>query len=97
MLEQAFLQMGEVAIGVSRRSYPFVDLCQVHAIPRDLLFRQNTEHNPWGMSATDRHTKAPALSNCRSSLRGNDRGRLSSHRIGICKYFNLHEDVSNPD
>ena len=70
MLEQAFLQMSEVAVGVSGRSHPFVDLCQVDFIPGDFLSSQITEHDPRGMPATDRHDKAPALSDCRPSRYG---------------------------
>src|ERR1700740_1869321 len=95
MLKQAFVQMSEVTVGVSRGSHPFVDLGQMHAIPRDLLSGQGTEHNPRGVPTTHCQDKAPALSNCRSSLCGDNPGGLSSHRIGICKYFNLHENASD--
>jgi hypothetical protein len=95
MLEQAFLQMSEVAVGVSGRSHPFVDLCQVDLMPRDFLSGQITKHNPRGVPATDREDEAPALGDCRSSVCGDQSGGLASDGIGICKYFNLHKNVSH--
>jgi hypothetical protein len=62
----------------------------------DLLSGQITKHDPRGVPATDGHDKAPALSNCRSSLGVDDCGDLSRHCVGICKYFNLHDNVFDP-
>ena len=56
MLEQAFAQMGEIAIRMSSWSCPFVDLCNVHLIPRYPL-RPKHEHDPRGVTATDRMMK----------------------------------------
>jgi len=96
MFKKALAQMSNISVEVGGRSNPFVDLCQMHPTPVDLLSGQITKHDPRGVPATDGHDKAPALSNCRSSLGVDDCGGLSRHCVGICKYFNLHDNVSDP-
>jgi hypothetical protein len=97
MLKQAFVQVSQISVGVPRRGHPFVDLYQMHVGPWDFALGQVTQHDPWGVAATDGHDKASALSNGHPSVCGNDCGSLSSDRIRICKYFNLHENISNLD
>src|SRR5580700_8501956 len=95
MLEQALTQVSEIPVRISCRSNPFVDLRQMHVSPGNLLLGQSTEHDPRGVPATDGHDKTPTLGDCRSSVGGDDCGSLSSHRVGICENFNLHENVSH--
>src|SRR5580700_88408 len=94
MLEQALTQVSKIPVGMSCRSNPFVDLRQMHVSPGNLLSGQGTEHDPRGVPATDGHDKAPPFGDCRASLGSDDCGSLSSHRVGICENFNLHENVS---
>src|SRR5260221_6122230 len=81
MLEQAFAQMGKIAIRMSGWSDPFVDLYNVNLIPRDILFGQSAEHDPRGVAAADR----------------DERPCFSGYRICVYKYFNFHENISNVD
>jgi hypothetical protein len=97
MLEQAFAQMGKIAIRMSGWSYPFVDLYNVNLIPRDILFGQSAEHDPRGVAAADRDDEAIAFSDSRSSLCGDERRCFSGYRICVYKYFNFHENISNVD
>jgi len=49
------------------------------------------------VAAADRHgCEAAARGDCGPSLRGDDRGGLTSDRILIVKDLNLHRIVSNP-
>jgi hypothetical protein len=83
--------MSEISVGMPRRSHPFVDLYNVHLIPRDCLSGQSTEHDLGGMAAADRDDEAIALGDNRSSLCGDQCGCFSGYRIRICKYFDFHE------
>src|SRR5260221_12155558 len=62
-------------------------------VRRHLLSIRGMGDGPGGVAPTARHDEAPALSNCRSSLCRDELGGLLGHRISICKYFNLHENV----
>jgi len=68
MLEQAFAQMSEITIRMSGWSHPFVDLRNVHLIPRDILSGEHTQHVPRSVAATNRHDESIPLSDSRSNL-----------------------------
>src|SRR5262245_60607165 len=90
MLEQAFTQMGEVSVRVSRRGYALVYLHHVYNFPRHLFVCQGAEHLPRGMAAADRHDETASRRDSGSSLGSDEFRSLSRHRIGIGKYVNLH-------
>jgi len=50
MREQAFAQVSEVAIGMSRRRDALVDLDDVHMGPRQVLIGELTQHLPRGVT-----------------------------------------------
>jgi hypothetical protein len=48
------------------------------------------------VATADRHNETAARRDGRSGLRGNNSGRFSGDRIGICKHFDFHESVFDP-
>src|SRR5215813_2307700 len=90
MLEQTLTQMREVSVRVSRRRDTLVDLHHVHTFPRNLFVCQGAQHLPGRVAATDRHDETAARCDSGSSLRSDDLGSLTRHRISIGKYLNLH-------
>src|SRR5262245_28002964 len=90
MPKQAFAQMSKVSIRVSRRCDALVNLHHVYAFPGHLFVCQSTQHLPRRVATTDRHDETAARRDSRSSLRSDDLGSLTRHRISIGKYLNLH-------
>src|SRR6516225_310795 len=93
MLEQAFMQVSEVPVRMTRGRHAFVNLYQMHAVPRDPFLGQGSEHHPRSVSTADRHDEASALSHCGSSLCSYNRGSFSCYRFSICKYFDFHGNI----
>src|SRR5215472_15361841 len=90
MLKQTFMQMGKVSVRISRRRHALVHLHHIHVLPRNILVGQGTKHLPRRVAATNREIEAATRVHCRASLGSHDLSALSSHRIGIGEYFNLH-------
>src|SRR4029453_16378557 len=90
MLEQAFTQMGEVSVRISRRRDALVNLHHMHSFPRHLFVRQGTQHLPGRVTATDGHDETASRRDSGSSLCSDEFRSLASDCIGIGKYLNLH-------
>ena len=96
MLKQALVQMGEITVRVSCRGRALVDLDQMHALPRNLLADQETQHDPRSVTAANRRDEPAAHGNGRPGLCRDQRGRLSGDRIGIDQYFDVHGYTYDP-
>jgi hypothetical protein len=79
MLKQAFLQMSEVSVRMSRGGNPFIYLYNMLTYPRDVFIGQVAQHNPRSMSATNGDDEATACGNGRPCLCSNDPGSLPRH------------------
>ena len=60
VFKQTFLEMSQVAIGVTRGGYTLVDLEHPYRRPRNLLGGQRTQHHPWSMAAAHGEQKSAA-------------------------------------
>ena len=96
MLQQAFAQVGQISIRVSRGSHALVHLDQMDALSREVFARQGTQHEPGSVAAADGHEESAPRGRGRPSLGGNEGGSLAGDGIGIDKDFDFHEDVSQP-
>src|SRR2546428_9296821 len=90
MLEQAFTQVSEVSVRVSRGGDAFVHLDHMHALPWHILTGEGTQHLPRRVTAADGHNKTTALRNGCPGVRRDNFGSLLRHCAGIGKYLNLH-------
>src|SRR5947207_11002910 len=97
VLQQAFTNMSEVPIRVSREGHPLIYLDDMDALPGDILGGQGTEHEPRSVTAADGHDEAAARRHGRPGLYGDDRRASPGDRVGIGKNFNFHKSVSNAD
>ena len=97
MIEQAFAQMREVSVRIACRRYPLVHLNDMHLLPGELLVGQCAQHQPRRAAAADRHDEAPARSNGRARVGGDDRRRLAGDHIVIGMDFDLHATTSGSD
>ena len=95
MLEQAFVQVSQISVGVSSRSHPFIDLRQMHAIPWDFRRPARARSMTQGvcppLTAMMKRPRSAIAARASAAI---NCGCLSGHRIGVCKYFNLHENDS---
>jgi hypothetical protein len=75
--------MGEVPIGISRGGDPLIYLRHVHALPRDVFLREETQHLPWCMTAAHRHHEASARGHGCPRLGGDEGGRSGRYRVAV--------------
>ena len=94
MRKQAFAQVREVPVGMSRRRHPFVHLHDVHVGPGHLFVGQGAQHRPWRMTAADRHDEATTRGDGRPRLPRCECGGRSRHRIGIGQRIDPHDDLT---
>ena len=88
--------MCEIALRVADGRDPFVDLNDVHLLPRKRLVGQSAQHQPRGVAAADRHDVAPACSHGGAHVGGDDRCRLAGDGIVVGVDFDLHATNSGP-
>src|SRR6266446_2551323 len=79
------------AVRVLCRGHALVHLRDMHAVPRQILFCQDTKHVPRRVATAHGQDEAAPCSDRSSGLRCNDRGRLLRDGIDIGEYFNLHD------
>ena len=88
--EQAFVQLREIARGITRRRHALVDLEDVHAFPRHGHVRKNPQHHPGRAAAADREVEASTLGDAAASLGRDDFGRRVRHGLAVCMDLSLH-------
>ena len=90
-LEQARGKVREVAVGVTGRRDPLVDLRDEHARPRHVRQPgQRAQHDPWGATAAERNREAAASGDRRTRLARDEGGARTRDRVGIGKDFGFH-------
>ncbi len=94
MIQQAFAQVREIAVGMSRRGHALIDLYEVHMRPGHIFAGEHAQHQPRGVAAADGHDEAAAIGDGGPRLLGNQAGGFLSNRIGIGQHFNLHVRLS---
>src|SRR5262245_46438888 len=97
MRKQAFTQVSEVPVRVSRWGHTLIHLHHMHVLPRDLSACQGAQHLPRGVAAADGHDETATHGYGRPRLGGDDRRSLLGNRLGLSKYVNFHESAPNPD
>src|SRR5258708_1341080 len=91
MIEQAFADVCEVPVRVSRGRYTLIHLHDMHGRPRhNSRGCQPAQHQPRGMATAHTHDKKTAGADGLPCLLGNDGCGPLSDRSGISKHFDVH-------
>jgi hypothetical protein len=85
--------MGQIPIGVTSGSNPFVNLVDDHLLPRHLLLAQLGEHGPWRSTTADCEGERARCADRRPGAVSNEGSGGQSHggRIGENLQFMVHD------
>ena len=90
--------MRQIAVGVSLRRDPFIDLEHMNIAPGDmLLLGKHAQHNPRSTTAAYSHHETPTFGNCCARFFGDQGRRPSRDRVRIGKHLNLHASLHAQD
>jgi hypothetical protein len=95
MIEQACTQMRKVPVRIAGRRDPLVHLNDMHVLPRELFVRQCAQHQPRGTAAADRHDEAPARSDGRARVAGDNRRPFAGDQTVIRVDLDFHAITSS--
>lgn len=88
--EEAFAEVGEVAVLVAIGSDAFVDLDDVERCPWDVFMGEGAEHLPRGAASADGHDKASAGGDGVAGFGGDDLCGASGDGVGGGECFDVH-------
>ena len=98
MLEQTFAQMSHISVGISRSEQPVRRPVPNALYPREPPLRPKHVSMTHGVCPPlTAKTKRPRPATAARASAAMMAAACLSHRLGICKYFNFHEDISNSD
>jgi hypothetical protein len=95
VLEQAFAQVSKISVRVSGGCDSLIYLHDVRALPGHLFICQSTKHFPGGVAAADRYDETAPIRHRRPGFRSDNLGSPTRDYLGIGKYLNLHNSVSD--
>src|SRR5579859_5098087 len=94
MLEQAFTQMREISVGIALGCDSFVDLNDMHVLPRQIFLCQVAKHHPWCFAPTDCHDKFAASQNRVLRFLGDELGGFAGDGVSIGIDVDIHHAAS---